>query len=436
MSLATAADPRAAWPFAPHDLTVAVGQAAAAIADLVDSAAHPVAHGAGEVALRVAPDVPEARELGAALRALGDTRIGLLAIDPDPALVAACLQALCRDPSGVATNDPAVVAIPQASADAAGHWDRLLFDWGYVRLKPGACPGVGETAEVYLRSYLLDDLGLLREPSSNAVSMTTLGSNGRFANQLWQYAFLWFYGLRNNCRVQTPRWVGNMLYGFPAEPPNPAFHQQAFALFTGVERHLWTMAEAPVNLDYWGYFQEIPASWRRHRRLFRRLFTPQPMFVELIERWFERNLPPNATPVCIHVRRGDYPHFDHTQMPWFRPIPFEWYDRLLREIWPTLANPVLVLATDDAPAVLPHFAAYDPMIAPAAEIVLPEIGFMPDFMAMRRARVLAISNSSFSRIAAMLADDGQTTYIPNMQTERFEPYDAWMDDDFWARYEA
>ncbi|MBV8170142.1 MAG: hypothetical protein JO021_25390 [Alphaproteobacteria bacterium] len=435
MSLAPAADPRAASPFAPDDLTVAVGHAAAAVANLAEAKAHPVAAGTGDVALRLARGAPSTRELATALSALG-TRIGLLAIDPDAALLRECLQALCRDPSGIALSDPVMVAIPRAAGDDAGRWDRLLFDWGYVRLKPGVCAAVADTADAYLRSYLLDDFGLLREPSSNAVSMTTLGSNGRFANQLWQYAFLWFYGLRNNCRIQTPRWIGNMLYGIPAEPPDPSFHQQAFALFTGIERHLWTMAEPPVNLDYWGYFQEIPASWRRHRRLLRRLFTPQPMLVELIERWFERNLPADATPVCIHVRRGDYPYFDHTQMPWFRPIPFEWYVAFLREIWPTLDKPMLLLATDDEAAVAPQFADFDPVIAPAATLALPELGFMPDFMAMQRARVLAISNSSFSRFAAMLAEDGQAVYIPSMTAERFEPYDAWMDDDFWARFEA
>ncbi len=435
MSLATAVDPRAASPFAADDLTVAVGQAAAAVANLTETTAHPVATGAGEIALRLSRGEPGARELDAALGAL-DARIGLLAIDPDAGLLTTCLQALCRDPTGVALNDPVVVAIPRTAGDGAGRWDRLLFDWGYVRLKPGACPSVGEAAEAYLRSSLLDDFGLLREPSSNAVSMATLGSNGRFANQLWQYAFLWFYGLRNNCRVQTPRWIGNMLYGFPAEPPDPSFSRQAFTVFTGVERHLWTMAEPPVNLDYFGYFQEIPASWRRHRRLLRRLYTPKPVFVELIERWFERTVPAETAPVCIHVRRGDYSYFDHQAMPWFRPIPIEWYDAFLRAVWPTVDRPVLMLATDDAPTIGPHFADYAPLITPAGEIALPELGFMPDFMAMQRARSLAISNSSFSRMAALLADDSQTAYIPNMQTQRFEPYDAWMDDDFWVRFEA
>jgi hypothetical protein len=227
-----------------------------------------------------------------------------------------------------------------------------------------------------------------------------------------------------------------MLYGFPAEPPDPAFTTQSFALFTGVERHLWTMTEPPLNLDFWGYFQEIPVSWRRHRQFLRRLYTPQAMFVELIDRWLARRVPADATLVGIHVRRGDYPHFDHTTMPWFRPIPTEWYTAWLAALWPTLTNPILFVATDDAAAVVPHFADYAPLLAPAHELALPEFGFLPDFHIMQRCAVLAVSNSSYSRMAAMLAADDQAAWLPSMGAQRFEPYVPWTDDDFWARFEA
>jgi hypothetical protein len=394
--------------------------------DVTDVARWPLAPDAPVLTVRRSPD-----DLTSGLSALGGAAGGLLVVDGDAALLAACLETVCAAPSR-----PAAVAIPRAAGAPAGHADRALFDVGYVRLKPGACALVDATADAYVRSDLLTDLSLLREPSANAVSMQTLGQNGRFANQLWQYAFLWFYGLRNNCRVQTPRWIGNMLYGVKAEPPDPSFARQAFTVFTGVERHLWTMTEPPVNLDYFGYFQEIPVAWRHHRQLLRRLFAPQATFTELIERWFARTVSQDATLVAIHVRRGDYPYFDHNAMPWFRPIPIEWYDQFLAELWPTLKRPLLFIATDDAAAVAPHFASYDPIIAPSSEISIPELGFLPDFCGMQRSAILAVGNSSFSRMAAMLADDSQIAYLPNMKTQRFERYAPWQDEDFWARFEA
>jgi hypothetical protein len=446
------------WPLSPGDGVLSIGVTAdhdpartvlsstarASLAPLGD--ARRVAAGARSLLLglaRLGGDAA-ARPLdapSAATEALSDTldalvrdglRPGLVVLEAAETSLAACLEALERD----AQAHPAMIAIVRGAADAAGRWDRPLFDAGYVRLKPGACRLLNDGADPYIRSALLTDLDLLREPSGNAVSMDSLGTNGRFGNQLFQFAFLALYALRNNCSVQSSRWIGQMLYGIASDPPDPSFRRQGFALFTGVERHLWTMAEPPVNVDFWGYFQEIPASWRRHRALLRRIFTPRPLFVDLIERWMTRTIPAEATLVGIHVRRGDYPHFNHAEMPWFRPIPVEWYDSLLRELWPSLERPMLFIATDDEKSVTPHFAPYDPVIAPAYELALPEIGFLPDFMAMQRSAVLATVNSSFSRMAALLADDGQVVYLPNMKSGRFERYEPWLDEDFWARFEA
>jgi hypothetical protein len=455
---APAALDAARWPLAPDAPVLIVRRspdaraaglseaslAALEIAAVADGVALDRDHGQVALALArpgrpgAAPRQLAAATLAAALAALVRDRLmadgaagGLLVVDAGAAALAACLEALCAAPPG-----PAAIAVGRTADEPAGHADRALFDAGYVRLKPGACALIDAAADAYVRSDLLTDLSLLREPSSNAVSMQTLGQNGRFANQLWQYGFLWFYGLRNNCRVQTPRWIGNMLYGVEAEPPDPSFARQAFTVFTGVERHLWTMREPPVNLDFYGYFQEIPEAWRRHRQLLRRLFTPRTTFTELIDRWFARAVPPDATLVAIHVRRGDYPYFDHNAMPWFRPIPVEWYDAFLRELWPTLTRPLLFIATDDAAAVAPHFEAYDPFIAPSSEIVIPELGFLPDFSGLQRCAVQAVSNSSFSRMAALLADDSQIAYLPNMKTQRFERYGPWQDENFWARFEA
>jgi hypothetical protein len=43
-------------------------------------------------------------------------------------------------------------------------------------------------------------------------------------------------------------------------------------------------------------------------------------------------------------------------------------------------------------------------------------------------------NSSFSRMAAILADSAQKCFLPVFKTEGFVPYEPWLDCDFWARF--
>jgi hypothetical protein len=57
-----------------------------------------------------------------------------------------------------------------------------------------------------------------------------------------------------------------------------------------------------------------------------------------------------------------------------------------------------------------------------------------DFEVLRRADYLAICNSSFPRMAAILAPPEQRCFIPSFTTQAFEPYEPWIDPAFWARF--
>jgi hypothetical protein len=50
--------------------------------------------------------------------------------------------------------------------------------------------------------------------------MPTVGIKGRFGNQLFQYAFLKLYSLRNGLRIQVPAWQGEKLFGFSDGRPS------------------------------------------------------------------------------------------------------------------------------------------------------------------------------------------------------------------------
>jgi hypothetical protein len=45
------------------------------------------------------------------------------------------------------------------------------------------------------------------------ITMSSLGNNGRFANQLFQYAFMKLYALRHGVKMAIPDWQGRKLFG-------------------------------------------------------------------------------------------------------------------------------------------------------------------------------------------------------------------------------
>jgi hypothetical protein len=101
----------------------------------------------------------------------------------------------------------------------------------------------------------------------------------------------------------------------------------------------------------------------------------------------------------------------------------------LRKIWPRLRDPVLFVATDEPETVLPVFNEF-------ASVAIPSTlrHHIVDFEILRRADHLAIANSSFSRVAAILAADTQRCVRPSFEARSFVPYQAWLDGGYWRRY--
>jgi hypothetical protein len=198
---------------------------------------------------------------------------------------------------------------------------------------------------------------------------------------------------------------------------------------------LWEMHEPPIDVDLWGYFQEIPRCWQPHRSLLRRMFALSDADEQSMKVWHsdatrggERSL------FAIHLRRGDYRELQSSDLPWYRLVLEEWYLVWLRALWPTLHDPVLYVATDEPETTLPLFQEFAP-ISPtfaATDFSLPD--HIRDFEILRRADCLAISNGSFSRMASILAPSTQKCFYPSFQAQRFVPYEPWMDPAFRIRF--
>lgn len=313
--------------------------------------------------------------------------------------------------------------------------DLELFDRGYIRLKPEIAEMAGGTAgqsTLYAQAALLTRLDWLAEPPEDAVVQISMFPHlGRFANRMFMYSNILLYRLRSCCRVEIPAWDENELFAVTLPTPSQTLPQQIFAPFHGAERHLLHLEDPMIGVDFFAYFQELTSVHTLYKPFIRRLLTPSGYYTGAINEWLAEEVPPGSTLIALHVRRGDYMNYDS---PWFRAIPAEWYLEWLPGILAQVEKPVLYVATDDAENILPLFEKYNPLIAPVTQLVESAFSFLPDFHVMRRAKILAMCNSSFSRMAALLGDDDKQVYIPNCPEKRFERYDPWQDRAFWDRF--
>ena len=300
----------------------------------------------------------------------------------------------------------------------------ILFDSGYLPLRLQISHR-GALSAVYVRSSRLLDTRLAGGPECRKVSISAL--RGRFANHLWQYLFVHLYGLRHCAVVQFTDWFGREVFGFDDEIPT-AMPRREFLPFDKSDLAFWDGRHAPVDVDFYGYFQHVPPVWKLHRSYVRRLFT-------LKQNWNDplleaRRRLDDRTLVSIHVRRGDYLTFDR---PEFMVVPVEWYRKKLAELWSTLAAPVLHVSSDH-PQILSEFSDFQSAPASALEPLKALPDHIRDFYLLREADVMLACNSSFSTMAAIQAREHQRCFLPNFRTGGFDPYYPWDETTFWDRF--
>ena len=266
----------------------------------------------------------------------------------------------------------------------------------------------------------------------SVITMSSLGQNGRFANQLFQYAFLKCYGRTHSLRVETPAWIGQKLFGH-ADPaitrPLPELRERTNLLPEAL------VPNAPVpfrNVDFWGFFQYNTRYYAPQRDYFRSLFRPTPAVQAHVQPMVERLRRRGKTVVGLHLRRGDY-GYEH-----FFVAPTAWYLDWLRGLWPTLEDPVLFIASDEPDKVLADFAEFKPITAKDLGTPLPGAEFYPDFHLLTQCDALAISNSSFSFAAALLNERATIFARPHLPTAKLIPFNPWNSETLFrdAKVEA
>lgn len=273
----------------------------------------------------------------------------------------------------------------------------------------------------YLRKRLTHPrMGMPPAPGAPVVTMSTLGTNGRYGNQLWQYAFLRLVAHHHGLRVQTSPWIGQRLFGH-ADPPVAARFPPIFEGRDLPDAVFPTelMDMAPANRELWGYFQCDTVHYAPHREFVRSLFQPVAAIRDVLAPAVER-LRSGRTLVALHIRRGDY-----RPAGLFFAAPTAWYLDWLRGLWPTLAKPLLYIATDEPGKVLPEFSEYSPVWARDLAVELEGAADYPDFYVLSQAEAVGISNSSFSFFATLLNTRGSVFMRPNQRLRRLVAYDPW-----------
>jgi hypothetical protein len=298
------------------------------------------------------------------------------------------------------------------------------------------------------------------------VTMTGFGELGRWGNQILQYAFLRIYASKCNAGIQVPDWVGKAIFGLKDQPVERAFpavveYAEAKANSTFTSQFLdyirASNAGAPVpevkesdlapgaeprfvNRDFWGWFQWHTSVYRPYRELLRQTFTVVPELAAHLDNVIVRTLRKTGrrgpvTLVGLHLRLGDYKNIAASSFGYCAPTA--WYLEWLEQIWPTLSNPVLFVASDDIDAVLRDFREFNPVTCDMLGIEMPPAwqglgaGFFPDWYVLTQCDVLAISNSTFSFTACMFnqrdgsAVGGRPRFYRAHYSQRMIPFDPW-----------
>ncbi|KAA0681208.1 tetratricopeptide repeat protein [Azospirillum brasilense] len=300
-----------------------------------------------------------------------------------------------------------------ADGEALALYDRA------VAAAPGIGTGFSRRATLLLRRTVGDAPPPRRASGKRRLAVSTLGHAGRFGNQLLQYGCLRVCAEQNGMEVETPEWIGRHLYGLDDPlpgPPLPSLHEED----CGVPALLDGRALAGADgHDVVGYFCGDTTPLAPHRARFCALFTPVGAVAERAAAALESVRARGRTLVAIHLRRGDFGRNDR-----FWIAPEGWYLDWLADLWPSLDQPVLYLATD-APELAERFGRYRPVLAGDLGTPLPGAEFFTDHWILSRADRVAVSNSSFSVTAALLNPALRAALRPDRKTARLVPFDPW-----------
>lgn len=285
--------------------------------------------------------------------------------------------------------------------------------------------GYGRAAMVTPWHPSWGDAFYVRKP---VVTMTTLGDNGRFANQMFQYMFLHLVARRQGALVQSPGWPGCELFGCADPEPLLSFPrwtegddgrgELVASVGSDWTRHFKHGVPSFPSIDYWGYFIGHSRDLAPDREFIRGLFRFQPAFVDHAERRLTRLRSGRRKILAVHLRRGDYGY------ACFFRAPCAWYEAWLRQAGLDPSEWVIYVCTENPAPYRRRFEGFK--TADSSDLgASGALAAYLDFYVMTKADRVLTSNSSFSFMAAMLNETGSEFLRPSAETEGLVVFDPW-----------
>lgn len=258
------------------------------------------------------------------------------------------------------------------------------------------------------------------------VSFSKMGTFGYFGNQVLQYAFIKTYARQHGFDCEVAPWIGNYLFGTRDNPISATRP----AIVDVDPRLIRQETPPPRDCDFEGYFQYHTSRYAAQRAYIRSLFRPTEEVAALVVPGWQRIRERGKTLVGLHLRRGDF------GQGFVYITPTSWYLKWLDDVWPTLDDPVLYVASDNPSLVVRDFARYRPATAADMGVKMFHAPYYPDFFALTQCDLLAIPNSSFSFVAAMLNERLQRSVRSVLPLQSFVAFDPWNDDPLYREHSA
>ena len=203
----------------------------------------------------------------------------------------------------------------------------------------------------------------------NVITVSCLGSMGRWGNCLFQYASARKYAEIHKCQLQTPEWLGEKVFNIN--------HPRISHKFPKCDLDILPCKK--VDIDLYGYFQFQDIISKLNRKELKSWFTFK-------DEWKERFPKKKEFYAACHIRKGDYvSNFSHI----YCNISEKSYENKCSEL---NINPSdIIYVREDKPEEYEDINALG-------------LNFLPDFMTLVNADIILRANSSFSWWAATLSN--------------------------------